>query len=137
MRKLEEVLEYLKTVGMCAYDIPKLLIEKGLVIYGDCVKITNKTWEDFVKWYDNVEEKEKEECPCKDCEGCDIPLDEMESHLAGLWIAIHDIATEAIENPIDMCLQTKCSVKLNALAKSVLDVFSRYDLCLEVPEDEE
>lgn len=134
MRSLEEIKEYLESDGICATDLLKLETERGIIILNIRVKISDKTLEDFDKWYANIDGVK---CPCKDCEGCDIPLDEMESHLAGLWIAIHDIATEAIENPIDMCFQTRCSVKLNALAKSVLDVFSSYDLCLEVPEDEE
>lgn len=137
MRKLEEIKKYLENDGICASDLMKLGTDRGIIFNNIRVMISDKTLDDFDKWYANDEAEDEVKCPCKDCEGCDIPLDEMESHLAGLWITIHDVATEAIENPIDMCLQTKCSVKLNALAKSVLDVFSSYDLCLEVPEDEE
>lgn len=137
MISLEEIKEYLKTVGMCAGDIHKLLVEKGIIVFDNYVKITDKTWGDFVRWYDNVEEKEEEEKKqhCDGCNGCDVPLDEFESHLTGLWITLHDIATEAIECPIDDELQVRACVKAKSLVTALFDAYRGTTVAVDVEEE--
>ncbi len=132
MRSLEEIKEYLITVGMCACDIPKLLIERGIIVSDNFVKITDKTWGDFVQWYDNDEEEE--ERACEESNEFDIPLDEFESHLAGLWITLHDIATEAIENPIDNYVQVRSCVKAKSIVDALFDAFQGTDIVVSEEE---
>jgi hypothetical protein len=131
MRSLEEIKGYLKTVGMCAGDIPKLLVEKGIIVSDNYVKITDKTWGDFVRWYDNVEEKEEED----EKQHCDVPLDEFESHLTGLWITLHDIATEAIECPIDDELQVRSCVKAKSIVAALFDAYRDTTVAFDVEEE--
>lgn len=49
---------------------------------------------------------------------------EFEDHILALWINIHDVATEAIENPKDIEAQIRAFVKLNALNRCVMDALS-------------
>lgn len=60
-------------------------------------------------------------------------LCEFEDHISALWINIHDVATEAIENPKDIELQIRSFVKLNALTRCVMEALS----VVEMIEDEE
>lgn len=125
MRSLEEVKEYLETEGICACDVPRLLIEHGLVMHGISVKITNKTITDFDKWYDNEDDVEKE--------AVDSEVESLIDHLSALWINIHDISVEAVENPKDIEVQIRSFVKLNAITRCLMDALS----VVEILEDEE
>ena len=58
---------------------------------------------------------------------------EFEDHISALWINIHDVATEAIENTKDIELQIRSFVKLNALTRCVMDALS----VVEIIEGEE
>jgi hypothetical protein len=125
MRSLEEVKEYLETEGICACDIPRLFMEHGLVMHGISVKITNKTITDFDKWYDNEDDVEKE--------SVDSEIESLIDHLSALWINIHDISVEAVENPKDIEVQIRSFVKLNAITRCLMDALS----VVEILEDEE
>lgn len=125
MRSLEEVKEYLETEGICACDIPRLFMEHGLVMHGISVKITNKTITDFDKWYDNEDDVEKE--------SVDSEVESLIDHLSALWINIHDISVEAVENPKDIEVQIRSFVKLNAITRCLMDALS----VVEILEDEE
>lgn len=57
----------------------------------------------------------------------------FEDHISALWINIHDVATEAIENPKDIEVQIRSFVKLNALTRCVMDALS----IVEILDDEE
>lgn len=125
MRSLEEIKEYLETEGICACDIPRLFMEHGLVMHGISVKITNKTITDFDKWYDNEDDAEKE--------SVDSDVESFTDHLSALWINIHDISVEAVENPKDIEVQIRSFVKLNAITRCLMDALS----VVEILEDEE
>jgi hypothetical protein len=125
MRSLEEIKEYLETEGICACDIPRLFMEHGLVMHGNSVKITNKTITDFDKWYDNEDDAEKE--------SVDSDVESFTDHLSALWINIHDISVEAVENPKDIEVQIRSFVKLNAITRCLMDALS----VVEILEDEE
>lgn len=51
-------------------------------------------------------------------------LCEFEGHISALWINIHDVSIEAIENPKDIEVQIRSFVKLNALTRCVMDALS-------------
>lgn len=66
-------------------------------------------------------------------ESIEHELCEFEDHISALWINIHDVATEAIENPKDIEVQIRSFVKLNALTRCVMDALS----IVELLDDEE
>lgn len=137
MRSLEEIKEYLENDGICATDLLKLETERGIIFLNIRVNITDKTIEDFDKWYADVDEKEGEEEKqhCDGCRDCDFPLDEFESHLTGLWITLHDIATEAIECPIDDELQVRSCVKAKSLVTALFDAYRDTTVAFDVEEE--
>lgn len=132
MRSLEEIKEYLESNGICASDLPKLELERAIIFDGIRVKISDKTLEDFDKWYANIDGAK---CPCEGCHDCDVPLDEFESHLTGLWITLHDIATEAIECPIDDELQVRSCVKAKSLVTALFDAYRGTTVAFDVEEE--
>lgn len=132
MRSLEEIKEYLESNGICASDLPKLELERAIIFDGIRVKISDKTLEDFDKWYANIDGVK---CPCEGCHDCDVPLDEFESHLTGLWITLHDIATEAIECPIDDELQVRSCVKAKSLVTALFDAYRGTTVAFDVEEE--
>lgn len=132
MRSLEEIKEYLENDGICASDLQKLELERGIIFHGNRVKISDKTIEDFDKWYAN---DNGAKCPCEGCHDCDVPLDEFESHLTGLWITLHDIATEAIECPIDDELQVRSCVKAKSLVTALFDAYRDTTVAFDVEEE--
>lgn len=71
------------------------------------------------------EERENEE----------IELDDFEERLCGLWINIHDIATDAIESIVDNETQVRSFVKLKAITESMLDLFAKSDVDLDFDEE--
>lgn len=116
MRSLEQIKEYLNTVGVNSNDIYGVygfLYAKGLqedtreIEY----KQTSKNFSDFVRWFEGEE---------IECEGADVLIDEYSEKFEGLWLVMHDIATECMENTLDNMLQARSIVK----AKAVLDVIS-------------
>lgn len=66
-------------------------------------------------------------------ESIERELCEFEDHISALWINIHDVSTEAIENPKDIEVQIRSFVKLNALTRCVMDALS----IVEILDDEE
>lgn len=132
MRSLEEIKEYLENDGICASDLQKLELERGIIFCGNRVKISDKTLEDFDKWYANIDGVK---CPCEGCNDCDVPLDEFECHLTGLWITLHDIATEAIECPIDDELQVRSCVKAKSLVTALFDAYRGTTVAFDVDEE--
>lgn len=132
MRSLEEIKEYLETDGICLSDLPKLDLERAIIFDGIRVKISDKTLEDFDKWYANTDGVK---CPCEGCHDCDAPLDEFESHLTGLWITLHDIATEAIECPIDDELQVRSCVKAKSIVTALFDAYRYTTVAFDVEEE--
>lgn len=132
MRSLEEIKEYLESNGICASDLPKLELERAIIFDGIRVKISDKTLEDFDKWYANIDGVK---CPCEGCHDCDVPLDEFESHLTGLWITLHDIATEAIECPIDDELQVRSCVKAKSIVTALFDAYRDTSIAFDVEEE--
>lgn len=135
MRSLEEIKEYLENDGICASDLLKLETERGVIFLNIRVKITDKTIEDFDKWYADGERGDVKKCPQEVCDDCDIHLDEFESHLAGLWITLHDIATEAIECPIDDELQVRSCVKAKSLVTALFDAYRDTTVAFDVEEE--
>lgn len=133
MRSLEEIKEYLESDGICSSDLMKLATERGIIFQNIRVKITDKTLEDFDEWYANDEQKEDVNCEC--CDGQDVQLDEFESHLAGLWITLHDIATEAIECPIDDELQVRSCVKAKSIVTALFDAYRDTTVAFDVEEE--
>ena len=69
-------------------------------------------------------EHEHEELQKLKNESIEHELCEFEDHISALWINIHDVATEAIENPKDIEVQIRSFVKLNALTRCVMDALS-------------
>lgn len=132
MRSLEEIKEYLENDGICASDLPKLELERAIIFDGIRVRISDKTLEDFDEWYANIDGVK---CPCEGCHDCDVPLDEFESHLTGLWITLHDIATEAIECPIDDELQVRSCVKAKSLVTALFDAYRDTTVAFDVEEE--
>lgn len=66
-------------------------------------------------------------------ESIERELCEFEDHISSLWINIHDVSTEAIENPKDIEVQIRSFVKLNALTRCVMDALS----IVEILDNEE
>lgn len=132
MRSLEEIKEYLENDGICATDLLKLETERGIIFMNIRVKITDKTIEDFDKWYADGDVKK---CHTEVCDDCDIHLDEFEIHLTGLWITLHDIATEAIECPIDDELQVRSCVKAKSIVTALFDAYRDTAIAFDVEEE--
>ena len=78
-------------------------------------------------------ERKHEEAQKLESELSKNELCEFEDHISALWINIHDIATEAIENPKDIEVQIRSFVKLNALTRCVMEALS----VVEILDDEE
>lgn len=135
MRSLEEIKEYLESDGICASDLIKLGTDRGVIFHNIRVKLTDKTIEDFDAWYANGKEEGVAKCPCEGCHDCDVPLDEFESHLTGLWITLHDIATEAIECPIDDELQVRSCVKAKSIVTALFDAYRDTTVAFDVEEE--
>lgn len=135
MRSLEEIKEYLENDGIRASDLLKLETDRGIIFLNIRVKITDKTLEDFDKWYENNADAEESICHCNACNEFDIRLDEFESHLAGLWITLHDIATEAIESPIDDEVQVRSCVKAKSIVTALFDAFRDTEVAFDTEEE--
>lgn len=117
MRSLEQIKEYLNTVGVKSddiYGVYGFLYAKGLqegtreIEY----KETSKNFSDFVRWFEGEDVEYDEED--------NVIIDEYSEKFEGLWLVMHDIATECMENTLDNMLQARSIVK----AKAVLDVIS-------------
>lgn len=135
MRSLEEIKEYLENDGICASDLIKLGAERGVIFHNIRVKLTDKTLEDFDAWYANGKEEGVAKCHCEGCNDCDVPLDDFECHLTGLWITLHDIATEAIECPIDDELQVRSCVKAKSIVTALFDAYRDTTVAFDVEEE--
>jgi hypothetical protein len=117
MKSLEQITEYLNTVGVNGKDIYGVygfLYANSLV--DDTSKIgftkSEKNFGDFVRWFESedVEYNDEDE----------VLTDEYSEKFEGLWLVMHDIATECMRNTLDNMLQARSIVK----AKAVLDVIS-------------
>lgn len=116
MKSLEQIKEYLNSVGVNSKDIYGVY---GFLYANDLVDDTSKidytksekNFGDFVRWFEGEE---------IGCEEADILIDEYSEKFEGLWLVMHDIATECMRNTLDNMLQARSIVK----AKAVLDVIS-------------
>lgn len=83
--------------------------------------------DELEKLYNEAQNVENEET--------EVELDDFESRLCGLWITIHDVATEAIEDIVDNETQARSFVKLKTIADSMLDLFAKEDVDLDFDEE--
>lgn len=120
MRTAEEIFNYLKEEGICKEDFPKLFWEQMIVADENSIKESDKTYDDFLRWYnscdidDDVKEVSK--------------IEEFIHHISALWINVHDISMEAIEQTNDIETQIRAFVKLNAINRCLLNSFADFDI---------
>lgn len=120
MKSLENVFEYLKTVGVNEDDIKAVygfLYAEGEMPIEQRIDYipTEKTFADFIKWYEEEEDEDNE------MDGGVFNDEDNGGTIQALWITIHDIAEDCIVGDVDKEKTAKSVVKIDAILHCITD----------------